>query len=73
MRKLRLIRIKRPKGSVIVNGNDLKSHNIPSSMGTTVDEPEDRWMRLETQPNPTGKVNTIECYRIDDLYEEIDY
>ena len=56
-----------------MNGNDLKSHNIPSSMGTTVDEPEDRWMRLETQPNPTGKVNTIECYRIDDLYEEIDY
>lgn len=68
------MRNKKPTKQIVHDANDvLESGNIPSSMGETVDEPKDRYMEYSGLRRPGDKVNTVNCYRIDDMYEAIDY
>lgn len=62
------------KKIVVHDANDvISSGNIPSSLGLCVDEPEDRWMEYDGAQRPDDHVNHIKRYRIDDMYEAIDY
>ena len=75
-RRLRIVRRKRAVGKQIIHSaNDvIRSANIPSSMAVTVDEEPDRYMRYESKPvTARDTLFSIKRYRIDDLYEAIDY
>lgn len=70
---LRIVRDKRPTKLIVHDANDVcKSGNAPSSMGSCVDEPRDRWMEY-LGGNPNDNPNSINKYRIDDMYEAVDY
>jgi len=56
------------------DANDIcKSGDIPSSMALCVDEPTDRWMEHIGDGRPSDKLNYLNRYRIDDMYEAVDY
>ena len=62
------------KKIVVHDANDvIRSGNVPSSLGLCVDEPDDRWLRYEGAQRPDDHVNSITRYRLDDMYEAVDY
>ena len=62
------------KKIVVHDANDvIRSGNVPSSLGLCVDEPDDRWLRYEGAQRPDDHVNHIKRYRLDDMYEAVDY
>lgn len=74
MRRLRIVRTKKTTMEIVHDANDvLKSGNVPSSMGVTVDESPDRYMEYKGANRPSDNLNSIARYRIDDMYEAIDY
>ena len=74
-KKLRIVRRKRSGKQIVHDANDvIRSGNIPSSLAVTVDEPPDRFMRYESKPmSGFDTVDSIRMYRIDDMYEAVDY
>jgi len=74
---LRIVRDKRPTKQIVHDANDvIRSGNIPSSMGETVDEPSDRYMEFSGQiihSNNISPSSDINCYRLDYMYKAIDY
>jgi len=68
------VRVKKPMKQIVHDANDvIRSGDVPSSMGMTVDEPSDRYMEYKGASRPSDKLNSIERYRIDDMYEAVDY
>ena len=60
--------------TIVHDANDvICSGNVPSSLGLCVDEPSDRFMRYEGAQRPSDSLNNISRYRIDDMYEAVDY
>lgn len=71
---LRIVRDKRPTKQIVHDANDvIRSGNIPSSMGEAVDELGDRYMGYSGQMRPSNQFSDINCYRLDYMYEAIDY
>ena len=65
---------KTQKKTIVYDANDvIRSGNVPSSLGLCVDEPDDRWMEYDGAQRPSDRVNDISRYRIDDMYEAVDY
>ena len=65
---------KKIKTIKILSGKDIgKSADIPSSLGLCIDELPQRYMAFEGQTRPKEKINSINRYRIDDMYEAVDY
>jgi hypothetical protein len=69
------VRVKKTqKKTIVYDANDvIRSGNVPSSLGLCVDEPDDRWMEYDGAQRPSDSLNNISRYRIDDMYEAIDY
>ena len=60
--------------TIVHDANDvIRSGNVPSSLGLCLDEPNDRFMRYEGAQRPSDRVNDVMRYRIDDMYEAVDY
>ena len=58
----------------VYSANDvLKAADIPSSLGMAQDELPDRYMSFEGQTRPKQNMKSINRYRIDDMYEAVDY
>ncbi len=68
-RRLKLVRDKKPETEIVINGNDLRSGNIPSAYGQMLEGEQDHNLH-HVKPRIAPDDNV---YRIDANYEAEDY